>query len=639
MKTIKSTLLIVMFVLMLTTACAGVPFVSRDLVFASEPAFASVTETASAVAGQQNSQTIASPVVVEYDSDDFDAGTESIDMATIQLAGDSIIVTGEGATVDGSTVTITLAGTYSISGALNDGQIIVNSADEEKVTLVFNGVNIANSTGAPIIVVNAEKTIITLAAGTENYVTDGQSYVLDSAESDEPNAAIFSSDDLTINGDGALVVNANYNNGIASKDDLKITGGNITVNAVNDGLKGKDSIAIKDGYITVNAGSDGLQSHNDTDAEKGYVAIEGGTLNITAGLDGIQAETSVLVSGGAMSITTGGGSATSSSAKGWGFWGSNDTDNGASAKGIKAGVDVTITNGVITIDSADDAIHSNNSITIDGGAILLASGDDGIHADATLEINGGELTISKSYEGLESAVITLNDGAIHLTASDDGINVAGGNDGSSVNGRPGQNEFAASDENHLFINGGYVYVDAGGDGLDTNGYFDMTGGLVIVNGPTNNGNGPLDYNGTFNISGGTLIAAGSSGMAQAPSASSTQYSVMYNFESVQAAGTMVYIATAAGKEILTFLPTKEYQSVLLSSAQLENGETYVIYTGGNSTGAATDGVYADGVYSAGIKVASLTISSMVTSGGVRGGGPGGGGRPGGGGAPPAGGRP
>lgn len=632
MKKVNALLLILALVVTLT-ACSGSPLISRDLVFAAQPPVETEAETGTAVDTEPNLEITLSPPVATYDSDDLDASADSAEMTTIQLDGDSITVDGSGATVDGSTVTITSAGTYSVSGTLADGQVIVNTEDEQKVTLVLNSASITSLTSAPIYVVNAEKTVITLAAGTENYVTHGETYLLQEAESDEPSAAIFSHDDLTLNGDGSLTVTANTNNGIASKDDLKITGGNITVTAVNDGLKGKDSIAVKDGVITISAGGDGLQAHNDSDVEKGYIAIEGGTLNITAGLDGIQAETRLLVSGGDITLTTGGGSGNSSILAGWGLWGSND-DDAASAKGLKAGVDVTITGGVIAIDSSDDAVHSNNSLTLDGGTILLASGDDGIHADSTLEVSGGDLNITKSYEGLESAVITLNAGNIHLVASDDGINVAGGHDGSSMNGRPGQNEFAASAEYHLYINGGTLVVDSGGDGLDSNGYFDMTGGLVIVNGPTNNGNGPLDYNGTFNISGGTLVAVGSSGMAQAPSASSTQYSVMYNFDSTQAGGTIVHIETAAGEEVLTFVPTKDYQSVLLSSPALENGSTYVVYTGGSSTGTATDALYTGGAYTAGTEVASFAISSSVTRNGVQRGGPGGG--PGG---PPLGGRP
>jgi hypothetical protein len=440
---------------------------------------------------------------------------------------------------------------------------------------------------------------------------------------------------LTINGNGSLTVHANYNNGIASKDDLKIIAGDITVNAVNDGIKGKDSIAVKDGTITVNAGGDGMQSHNDTDVEKGYISIEGGTLNITAGLDGIQAETRLLVSGGDITIVSGGGSVNSSSGNRWGDW---DTGGvGDSAKGLKAGVDVTITGGTIAIDSSDDSIHSNASLSISGGDITLTSGDDGIHSDAILQIDGGDISITKSYEGIESAVLTINDGIVHIVASDDGINAAGGNDGSSMGGRPGQNNFEQSGDYHLYINGGYVAVDATGDGLDINGPIDMTGGTVIVNGPIADNNGALDYAGAFTITGGFIVAVGSSGMAQAPSTSSTQYSMMYNFASAQAAGMIVRIETAGGEEILTFAPTKAYQSVVLSSPELENGLTYVVYSGGSSTGTVTDSLYSSGVYTAGTQVAEFTISGMVT--GV---GPGGGGFPGGGGGgprPPGGGRP
>ncbi len=629
-----------MFTLIFTlAACSGDTVESSDVVFASQPTGESVGESSTAVSPQQNSEITPTAIPVEYDSDDLDASTSNSEMSYIQLEGDSITLDGSGATINGNIVTITSAGSYSISGTLNDGQIVVNTEDEETVGLVLNGADITCSTSAPIYVLNAEKTVITVADGTENYITDGASYIFEDAAENEPNAAIFSNDDLTINGDGSLTVNANYNDGISSNDDLKITGGNITVNAANDGIQGSDSVAVRDGVITITAGGDGVRSKNDEDAEKGYISIESGTLNITAGMDGIQAETRLAVSGGTMTISTGGGSANSSDKSGWGTWGggnaSKDSGDSDSAKVLKAGVDVTITDGTINIDSSDDAIHSNDSLTITGGDITLTSGDDGIHSDSTLGIGGGNLNITKSYEGIESSIITINDGNIHIVASDDGVNAAGGNDGSAMGGRPGQNDFEFSGDSHLYINGGYIAVDAAGDGLDINGPVDMTGGTVIVNGPTNNGNGALDYTGAFNVTGGFLVAAGSSGMAQAPSASSTQYSVMVNLTSVQAAGTMVHVETQDGEAVLTFVPTKEYQSVVLCSPELENGSTYVVYAGGSSTGTVTDGLYSGGTYSAGTQVTSFTISSMITGAGTFGGGfPGG---PGGGMQPPGGG--
>jgi hypothetical protein len=164
----------------------------------------------------------------------------------------------------------------------------------------------------------------------------------------------------------------------------------------------------------------------------------------------------------------------------------------------------------------------------------------------------------------------------------------------------------------VYIHGGYLYIDAAGDGLDSNGAFEMTDGVVLVNGPTNNGNGPLDYMNSFKITGGFLVAVGSAGMAQAPSEDSTQYAVMQILDNVQAAGTLVHIETAAGEDVLTFIPTKEYQSVLISSPELQNGESYVVYTGGSATGTPVDGLITDGSYTPGTQITSFTITSIIT---------------------------
>jgi len=603
MKKLKSISLLLLAVLIfMLAACGNDSVASTDVVLAAQSTTALEVEALQTVNTQEIVETepvfeaTAVPIIVEYDKDDLAVSEPTSDTATITLNGDSASIEGDGVTVNGSIVTITAAGTYSISGALNNGQIVVDTQDEETVNLILNGVDITNATSAPIYVSNAEKTVITLSDGTENVVTDGPSYVFPDAETDEPNAAIYSNDDLTINGSGWLTVNANYNNGIDSDDDLKITGGNITVNAVNDGIKGRDSIAVLDGNITVNADGDGLQSNNDEDAEKGFVSIEGGTVNVTAVLDGIQAETILNISGGNIIVVSGGGSGTTAS---------------DSAKGLKAGVDISIDGGTIVIDSADDAIHSDSSITINGGDIVAASADDGIHADISFVMNGGNLTITQSYEGIESGIIVINDGTINLTASDDGVNVITTNGGSASN-------------YYLEINGGYMVMNAGGDGLDSNGLGTMNGGIVIVNGPTENNNGSLDVDGTLVVNGGFLVAAGSAGMAQNASTASTQYVVLETLSSVQAAGTMVHIESEAGETILTFVPAKDYQTVLVSSPELENGETYNVYLGGSATGTVTDGLYTDGTYTPGSQVSSFTISSIITGesaqGGHRGGG-------------------
>ena len=427
----------------------------------------------------------AVPVAISYDSADLETSVDSATTTTLSLEGDAVSVVGEGATVNGSSVTITAAGTYTLSGTLNNGQIIVETADADPVLLILNGVDITYATSAPIYVSNAEKVVITLAEGTENVVTDGSSYVFADAETTEPNAAIFSKDDLTINGSGSLTVNANYNNGITSKDDLKLISSNITVNAVNDGIKGRDSIAVKDASLTINAGGDGMQANNDEDAEKGYIAIESGTITINATEDGIQAETSLQIGSGDISITT------------------------ASGKGLKAVADLQVNGGTISINSADDALHSNGTMTINGGVFTLATSDDGMHADATLTINDGTIAILNSYEGLEATNVTVNGGTIDIVASDDGINGAGGNETSSSASTSGGRDNFSSSQGSITINGGTITIAAAGsgngDGLDANGTITVTGGDTVVKTPSSYRDySDIDYDTSFSMTGGRV---------------------------------------------------------------------------------------------------------------------------------------
>ena len=232
-------------------------------------------------------------VSVEFDDDDEDTGWDSSTASDILLNGSEISFDGIGATVDASSITITSAGTYVVSGTLSDGQIIVDTEDAETVRLVLNGADITCSSSAPIYVLNAEKTVLILADGTENVVADGSSYQIEDTESDEPDAAVFSKDDLTINGSGSLTVNASYKDAIASKDKLKITGGIIAINSADDGIRGKDCIAVKNAVIAITAEGDGMKSTNDTDADKGFIYIESSKIEISAEADAIQAETCI----------------------------------------------------------------------------------------------------------------------------------------------------------------------------------------------------------------------------------------------------------------------------------------------------------------------------------------------------------
>ena len=558
-------------------------------------------------------------VVAMMSFNSIQAQTTTIEAdTTILFDGTSITVNGNGASVDANTVTISNAGTYSLSGTLTDGQVIVDTKDAALVTLILNGVNLSSSTSAPINIKNADSAAILLADGTENYVTDATTYIYENPEDDEPNAAVFSDDDLTIYGNGSLTVIANYNDGIASKDGLTIEGGVINVSSVDDGIRGKDYLIIDGANITLNVQGDGLKSDNEDDLTVGYINIHSGIFNITSGGDAITTQSALNIVDGTFNITSGGGSAAY-------------LDESLSAKGLKSAVAITINGGTYTIDSADDGIHSNDSIVINGGTYTIASGDDGIHADATVDINSGTINITTSYEGIESAIITINNGDVHIVASDDGINVAGGADGSGNGGRGGG---GFSGGNYfLYINGGYIVVDAEGDGLDANGSIVMSGGTVLVNGPTMSMNGALDYDGSFQITGGYFVLVGSSGMMQAPDTTSTQYSLAVAFNTTLSAGTPVSIQNSAGETVMTFIPTKTYQSLVFSSPELLGGETYTIYQGGSVSGTVSDGLPVDGTYSGGTAYTSLTLSSITTqegggnAGGGRGGRGGGSGRP------------
>jgi len=473
-------------------------------------------------------ETIATDPSVENSPDHEDPEDyiwDGSEVIPIVLNGAAISASGIGATVDGSRVTVTRGGTYSLSGILEDGQIIVNSGDKKTVRLILDGADIRCSSSAPIIVENAKKTIVVLAENTKNYVADGRSGTVEDSQGNEPNAAIFSKDDLTIWGAGSLTVRGNVNDAISCRNGLIIAGGTIDINTVDDGIRGKDYLVVRGGTITVNAGGDGLKSDNDEDPNMGYVSIESGVIRVTSGADAIQAKTDVLIADGEITLSAGGGSGAKIAAT-------------TSAKGIKGVGSVVIDGGDFTVDSADDAIHSNGDVTINGGAFVLSSGDDGIHADANLVVNDGDIHIAKSYEGMEStnANITINGGTIHIVSSDDGINVAGGGDamggpggapggmpGGGPGVRPGQGGVTpptAAGNYYLYINGGYLAVDAMGDGIDSNGSIAMTDGFVVVHGPTANDNGALDHS-SFKMTGGFIVAAGSSGMAQTTSTTSS----------------------------------------------------------------------------------------------------------------------
>lgn len=229
---------------------------------------------------------------------------------TVSLNDADTLVNGEGAEFKDGTLSITKAGVYTVSGKLTNGQIYVNVEKPGEVELVLNGVDIKSSKTAAIYIACAGKIKINVANGTENKLSDATSYKFEEG-TDEPNACIFSADDMTIKGSGTLIVTGNYKNGISSKNDIKIKEVNLTVNAYNTAIRGKDSVEIESGVIKIESGNDGIKSSNSTEIGRGYVLITGGDITIVAEDDGIQAETDVTVKGCTIKITANGKSVNS----------------------------------------------------------------------------------------------------------------------------------------------------------------------------------------------------------------------------------------------------------------------------------------------------------------------------------------
>lgn len=625
--------------------------------------------------------------LVSYDTEDTYTEWDEQDATTITFNEQSIdIEDNNSVLINDNTVKIHTSGTYVLEGSSTDSQVIVDAEDEGTVRLILNGVSLESTSTAPIFVKQADKAVISAEAGTSNTITDPPEYVYEE-ETDEPKAAIYSKDDLTINGTGTLIVNGNYKDGITGKDDLKMIKATIEVTAEDDGIVGRDLFAMNDAFITIDAGGDGMKSSNDTDENKANIVLESGSLTIDAYSDGIQSENTVTIVDGEYTITAGGGSpetieATTEFGGGFGGQGQGTMPNGqefsegnmpqgkpdfaegeespeqgemggfenrqppeqaqereqapnnteeteeteeddtTSTKGIKAENKLDIVGGSLTIDANDDALHSNNNMVVAGGEITLSTGDDALHADKKMTISDGSIQVDKSYEGIEGKSITISGGDIHVTAEDDGINVNGGTDQMAMQrSRESQTENAEesvedegeqeSDEGKLLIEGGSIYIDANGDGLDSNTSAVMTGGTVLVYGPTNSGNGALDYDQSFEMEGGTLIAAGSSGMAEGVSESSKQSTFMMTFPETLEAGTTVYVQDSNGNAEAAVAPEKAFQSIVISSPDLKQDETYTIYTNGELSGDEVGGFYQNVTNEGGTKVLKFSLTSTM----------------------------
>lgn len=362
----------------------------------------------------------------------------------------------------------------------------------------------------------------------------------------------------------------------------------MSVTAANHGINGKDRLVLKQADVTVTSGGDALRATNDSDTALGCVLIGASALTLTAGEDGIQAETTLTLFDTTGTVTSGGGSGAALSGD-------------VSAKGIKAGTDITVRSGSYTLDCADDAVHANGNVTVSGGTFTVTTGDDGVHADNAVTITDGTIDIPKCYEGIEGQTIDISGGTIDIVSSDDGLNAAGGADQSGFGGR-GPDRFSGSSDSSIAISGGTLRIDASGDGIDSNGALTVSGGEIYVSGPTSDGDSAIDHDGSATVTGGTVIAAGYSGMAQNFGTDSTQGSILLTSRSTSTE--TIRVTDASGSVLAEFAPAKAYSCVIVSTPALKQGGTYTVTMGGEST--------------------DVTLESLIYGTGGMGGQPGGG---------------
>ena len=540
--------------------------------------------------------------------------------------------------IEGTDVSITAAGTYVFSGDCDDGSITVKKG-VTGVTLVLNGLTLTNADSAAITLKKTAEAALIAAAGSENTVAD-------TAGANDENAAVKvkSGASLSLSGTGTLTACGNAKNGIKGASDAVITVDELTLNieAADDGLSCDDELTIKGGRVNITAGGDAVKASTDTDdAENpdttslGNVTVSGGTMTLTAANDGVQADGNLTVTGGTFDITANGGHTTAL------------TDDSASCKGLKAGKTLTVSGGTFTVDSADDALHAND-VTVSGGTLTLASGDDAVHADNDLVVgvkgssstSNPKIDITASYEGLEGTTVSVYSGDIDVAASDDGVNAANSEIGErsdkyAINIAGGDLYIDAGSDgldsnNDINITGGRVEVygaDAMMDAaIDYDGTFTLSGGTLFGAGmepgagtqayiavgqtTSSGGHGGQGMTRPTDESGNPMTRPDKTdgGMQTPPDGADGQQNgtrpekpsddkngwtggkgQSANRESALGIkkGSVITVQDASGKTLYTATALGSMSSVIFSSSDIKEGETYTVLVDGASVGTAT----------------------------------------------------
>ena len=499
-----------------------------------------------ATAGTSTSNTAAEQTLdaqTHYTNEDLtwdSSGEKTIDLANPTAT--------DGVSVENGTITITSGGTYRITGEYS-GQVKIEAAKTDTVRLVFDNAKITNSTGAAINVVSAAEAIIYTAAGTTNTVADEANYT--ATGDDDPDAAIYSTANLTLTGEGSLSVEGAYEEGIHTTGGLVIASGTLEVNAANTGIKGKDYVDITGGIVNVTAAQDGIKSTNTDDESMGFTRLSVGSVTVSAGDDGLKAPRTLEISGGTLNIEK-------------------------SNEGIEAQY-INILDGDVTVNSTDDGINAS----------LKDSSSDTLSDTTSGTATAGQQTQQNQNGQVQQA--PAGGGA-----------APGGSQGST-----GQNQnmpqpptggampgggggtFEVVDA-AINISGGTVTVNAEGDGIDSNGTATFSGGTVTVNGPAAGGNNALDSNGDLLLNGGTVTAGSTADMFEAPSSASTSGYLKITDSSALTQGSTVQVTDSSGTVVANYkITTSGVQLVLVSNKNIVKGQSYTVSVTSGSVDAAS----------------------------------------------------
>lgn len=498
-----------------------------------------------------------STIDTEFTDREKSGSYKALEAVKITLNKTTATVSGSGAKADGSTITITEEGVYVVSGTLEDGQIIVDASDSDKVQIVLDGVHINCETNAAIYVREADKVFITLAENSSNTLGGGNEYT--QIDDNTVDGVIFSKSDLVCNGTGSLTIEADYKHGIVSKDDLVITGGTYKIAAADNGITAKDQIKILDGSFDIDAANSAVKAKNTDDTELGNIYIAGGIFTIEAEQDGFHATGSIVVD-----------------------------------------------DGTITVNSGDDGFHADLDTVIHGGTILVEKSYEGLEGKRVV-VNGGDITVNASDDGANAAgsgdddsnaASSNNDSSAAVNSGDDS-SISGAADGKeppqmppdTENGsdmQPSQDfdpENAPSggnapqnfDPGNAPSDGDAPQKMQGGPGGEGNSelYIKITGGTLTVSA---DGDG-LDSNGSLLVTGGTLAAIGSAGMTESFDEASTQPVITYYSTETQSADTTITLTDSDGSALFTVTPEKAYASIVLTCPEMKLDATYTLTAG------------------------------------------------------------